>query len=289
MAEISASMVRELREKSGAGMMQCKKALTETNGDLELAFDVLRKQGAAIAAKRADKETKEGKVFLFEKAAKAAVMEMNCETDFVAASSAFVTLGESLVVASAENAVASEEALMGLTVNGKLASESVTELVGKIGESIAVRRVKVLDVAADEIVALYSHMQGKIGVALKVKIEGFESANTEIVKEMARDLAMQVAATSPISVSEDEVDPAVVEKEKEIFRELSLQQGAKPEFLERVIEGKVKKFLKEVCLLEQVFVKDSKQTVNQLLVEKAKEAGAKKLTVVQFVRFELGK
>ncbi|MGL1934703.1 MAG: translation elongation factor Ts [Fibrobacterales bacterium] len=285
---ITAAQVKELREKTGVGMMQCKKALTEADGDIEKAIENLRKQGQAVAAKRADKDANEGCVFVSTNDTKAVAVEINCETDFVANGEDFQGTGKVISNLLLENDYADLAALMAAEISGDSVEVTLSSLTGKLGEKIDIKRYNVTAITENNAVATYSHMGGKIGVIVSLKFEGAASDKAALVA-VAKDLAMQVAATNPISVNSDDVSKDVIDKERDIYKELALQSGTKEEFLDRQIEGKLKKFLKEVCLSEQMFVKDSKLPVTKLLQNLEKEQGVTNLVIESFTRFELGK
>lgn len=287
--QITASMVNALREKTGVGMMQCKKALTETEGDMEKAVELLRKQGAAVAAKRADKEAKEGSVFLGETAGKVVAFELSCETDFVAGGDDFKLLGSDILNALLQNNITTTEELLQVKVGAISIADRIADVLAKIGENISVRKLAVVSVASNEAVATYSHMGGKIGVVAKIAFEGTPK-DASALKAIAKDIAMQVAAFSPVAINEAGVNPEVIAKEREIALEQIKNEGkTKPDFMERAVEGRVKKVLKEICLEDQEFFKDSKQQVKSYLKAAATEQGLESITVSQFVRFERGK
>ncbi len=287
--QITASMVNALREKTGVGMMQCKKALTETEGDMEKAIELLRKQGAAVAAKRADKEAKEGAVFLGETAGKVVAFELSCETDFVAGGDDFKLLGADILKALLENNISTTEELMAVKVGALDIAGRIADVLAKIGENISVRKLAVVPVAANEVAATYAHMGGKIGVVAKIVCDG-AAKNVEALKAVAKDVAMQVAAFNPVAINESGVNPDVIAKEREIALEQIKNEGkTKPDFMERAVEGRVKKVLKEICLEDQEFFKDSKQQVRGYLKAMATEQGLENISVAQFVRFEKGK
>lgn len=285
--EISAQAVSQLREKTGLGLMQCKKALAETDGDLEKAVEFLRKQGAAVAAKRVGKETKEGKIVFGKSGSNVAVMEINCETDFVAMSDDFNNFASKAVTAIAASTPANVEALGALSIDNTTLGELLTAAIAKIGELIAIRRFVVETSGAGELIETYSHMGGKIGVLIKLSCEG-EASDKTALTTLARDLAMQIAATAPLAIDPNGIDADVVAKEREIARELTVKEGKTGDMLERIVEGKLNKFYKENCLLQQVFVKDNKTSIDKLLEASAKNLGVKNLRVVAFHRLQLG-
>lgn len=287
MTAISAQAVAQLREKTGLGLMQCKKALAETNGDLEAAIEFLRKQGAAVAAKRVGREAKEGKIVFATEGANTAVLEINCETDFVSASDDFNAFAAKAAKAVAANKPANVEALPALPLDGTTLGELNTAAIAKIGENISLRRFAVETAAAGEIVESYSHAGGKIGVLVKLAFTG-EAKDAAALKTLAKDLAMQVAATAPLAIEPKDIDAAVVEKEREIARELTIKEGKTGDMLERIVEGKLGKFYKENCLLQQVFVKDNKTPIDKLLAASAQALGVGDLRVAAFHRLQLG-
>jgi elongation factor Ts len=285
--EISAQSVAQLREKTGLGLMQCKKALTETGGDIDAAIEFLRKQGAAVAAKRSDRETKEGKIVFGREGSTVSAVEINCETDFVASSDDFVAFAAKTAKAIAAGAPSDLEAVSALPVDGTTLAEVNTAVIAKIGEKISIRRFAVEKLAANEIAETYSHMGGKIGVLIKLAFEGTPS-DTATLTTLAKDLAMQVAASAPLSIDPSGIPAATVEKEREIARELTVKEGKTGDMLERIVEGKLNKFFKESCLLQQIFVKDNKTPIEKHLAASAKVIGVENLRVVAFHRLQLG-
>ena len=284
---VTAEMVKALREKTGAGMLDCKKALNEANGDEQAAVEILRKKGAATAAKRADRDANMGKVLLAQTASRAVAIEANCETEPVGNLDEFNSLAKECLQLVMDNAPADLDALNALKLsNGETVHDAWEQLTGKIGEKMGIRRFAVVEKAANEVVGLYSHMGGKIGVLVKMSVEGAEA---EKAAELAKNTAMQVAAFAPIAIRPSEIDPELVAKEREIYREQAAQAGTKPEFVDRQVEGRLGKYYKEVCLEEQSTAFDAKKSCKQLIAEVAKEIGASKIEVKQFVRFALGK
>jgi elongation factor Ts len=285
--EISAQAVAQLREKTGLGLMQCKKALTETGGDIEAAIEFLRKQGAAVAAKRSDRETKEGKIVFGREGSTVSVVEINCETDFVASSDDFNAFTAKTAKAIAAGAPTDLNAVAALPVDGSTLAEVNTAVIAKIGEKISIRRFAVEKLAANEIAETYSHMGGKIGVLIKLAFDG-TPADTAALTTLAKDLAMQVAASAPLSIDPSGIPAATVDKEREIARELTMKEGKTGDMLERIVEGKLNKFFKENCLLQQVFVKDNKTPIDKHLAAMAKVIGVDNLRVAAFHRLQLG-
>jgi elongation factor Ts len=283
MAEITAALVKDLREKSGVGMMDCKKALTENNGDLEAAMDWLRTKGLSKAAKKADRVAAEGLVVVASEAngagATAAAVEVNAETDFVARNELFQTLVRN----------AGKAGLANDTVEGVAAAvqDEITNLIATIGENMVVRRFAKHSVDQG-VVASYIHNAvapnlGKIAVLVAVESAGDRDA----LNEMGRKVAMHIAATQPQSLSTDDLDPAAVEREKAIFTEQALESGKPAQVVEKMVEGRIRKFFEEVVLLKQAFVMNPDQTIEQLVAETSKTLGTP-VTIKAFTRLALG-
>lgn len=281
---VSAQMVKELREMTGAGMMDCKKVLVETDGDMDKAVELLREKGLAKAAKKAGRIAAEGLVkFAFDEEAKnAAIIEVNSETDFVAKNPEFVEFVDKLaglaLVAESEDMdkfMASEYEV------GENVETALGNKIAKIGENMNIRRFKKMNTEGTVYVG-YSH-GGKIGVVVGLKTD----ANADEVQVVGKDVAMQVASMNPKFVNESEVDPAWLEEEKKIATQLLLNEGKKEEMLDKIIPGKMKAILKEVCLVDQKFVKNGDLTVAQYVESVAKELG-KSIVVTEMVRFEVG-
>jgi elongation factor Ts len=287
MAEITAQAVAQLREKTGLGILQCKKALTESSGDMELAIEYLRKQGASVAAKRVGKETKEGKVILASGSDAVTAVEINCETDFVSASDDFNAFAGKTARVILDKKPSDIDALKNLPMDSTTVGEVNTAVIAKIGEMVSIRRFALEKIGAGEIAETYSHMQGKIGVIVKLGFSGTPNDKAGL-STLAKDLAMQVAASMPIAVEPKDVSEALVEKEREIARELTLKEGKTGDMVEKIVEGKIIKFYKENCLVSQVFIKDSKITVDKLLANTAKSQGLESVKVLGFHRLQLG-
>lgn len=271
---ITAAMVKELRERTGAGMMECKKALVETDGDLEAAVEQMRKSGMAKADKKAGRTAAEGLVAIkvTPDNKTAAIVEVNCETDFVTKGEDFQNLVNNVADRVLADTPADLDALMAMPISNNDSTsieDTRKELIAKIGENMAVRRFEVIE--AQGTLSYYMH-GSRIGVV--IDLEGGD-------EQLGKDLAMHIAASRPVCVSEENVPADVIQKEKEIFSSQAAESGKPADIIEKMVEGRIKKFLKEVTLLGQPFVKDADQTVEQLL----KSAGA---TVHRFVRFEVG-
>ena len=265
---VTAALVKELRERTGAGMLDCKKALVETDGDIELAIENMRKSGQAKAAKNAGRIAAEGVILTKVEAGRATMLELNCETDFVARDEGFLKFGNELLEVAAANNINDIEALNDADMNGVKVSEARDALVAKIGENISPRRV--INVEGDTLGA-YVH-GGRIGV-ISILTGGDE--------ELAKDVAMHVAAASPQFVKPENVPAEVVEKEKEIQIEIAIQSGKPADIAEKMVAGRMKKFTGEVSLTGQPFVKDPSISVAELLKNNSAD-------VINFVRFEVG-
>jgi len=284
--EITAELVKTLRNQTNAGMMDCKKALKETDGDLEAAVAYLRQKGLAVAAKRAGRAAMEGTVWahLAPDHKSAVMLEVNCETDFVAKTDSFVELGNRLAEQLAASALTTVEALMaepcphlpGLTV-----TDYLNEVIAKTGEKCHLRHFCRYQ---GDLVAAYIHHGGKIGVLLEMRGAG---PAPEAVAA-AKDVAMQIAAASPLAVSRDDLNPEAVAKEKAIFQAQARESGKPEKIIEKMVTGRLEKFYKEVCLLEQTFVKNPDQTVAQYLKEVGDRLGRKEFTVRRFTRYQVG-
>ncbi|NFN17136.1 elongation factor Ts [Clostridium botulinum] len=282
---ISAKSVKELRERTGAGMMDCKKALTETDGDIEKAVEVLREKGLAAAAKKSGRVAAEGlvKTYISEDKKSGAIVELNCETDFVAANEDFIAFADALAkIATSTSATTVEE-----LVNEKFDAEStiqeaLTGLIARLGENMTVRRFVKFSVD-NGVVKSYIHGGGRIGVLVEVACD----VESPAVEEVAKELCMQIAAANPLFLSKEEVDQDSIEKEKEIYRVQALNEGKPEKIVEKMVMGRIQKYYKEVCLLEQLWVKDGDKTITKFIDEKAKEAGSA-IKVNRFVRFERG-
>ena len=281
--EITASMVKELREATNAGMMDCKKALKACEGDMDKAIDYLREKGLASAAKKANRLASEGLVgsYYCEKCNTAALVEVNCETDFVAKTDEFKNLVAEIAKQIVKTNPADVDALLASEYEGSTIADMITAKVATIGEKITVRRF-VRYQAEHGMVDTYIHMGGKVGVIVELKCDEVSDA----VKEVAHDVALQIAAASPVApeyVRRSEVDPSHLEHEKEILVAQARNEGKPEKIIEKMVEGRIVKFYKEVCLLEQPFVKDGDISVQKMIDAKAKGAD-----VVRFTRYKMG-
>ena len=281
---VTAALVKELRERTGAGMMDCKKALVETDGDIEKAIDYLREKGIMKAQKKAGRIAAEGlvRVAFGEGNKTASIVEVNSETDFVAKNEEFIEFVEDLAKEVLAKGNMPMEQFMAEPFGEGTVQETLTAKVAKIGENLSIRRFA--KVEEDGVVYVgYTHGGGRIGVIVGIKTD---AAANEIVA-VGKDVAMQVASMNPKFVNEDGVDPEYLENEKKILTEQVLNEGKKPEMVERIVAGKIKKELKEVCLLDQPFVKDGDVSVQQYVANAAKEIG-KDMEVVSMIRYEVG-
>ena len=273
MAEITASLVKELREKTGAGMMDCKKALSETGGDLEKAIDFLRTKGLADAAKKSSRVAAEGLVvtYLSDDLKTGAIVEVNCETDFVAKTDDFVNFSNAICKLVADKKPADMDALLALDFEGATVEKTIAEKVAKIGENIRVRRFAQYDASC--MLEAYIHAGGKIGVL--VEFDKVTSAD----KELIRDIALHICAANPLCVSDKDLDPQVIAHEKEIYIQKAKESGKPDNIIEKIVEGQVNKFKQESCLVSQKFVKNPDESISKLLGDKV---------VVRFTRYQLG-
>jgi len=283
-AEISAQVVKDLRDKTGAPMMDCKKALTDAHGDQTKAFELLRERGLAKAAKRAGKETSEGTIALATGDGVAALIELGCETDFVAKTPDFQALAASLARAAVAANATTPDALLAANVGSAKGSEVIAAAIGRIGENIQLKRVEQLATPGG-VTGGYIHAGGKLGVMVGLAT----SARGDAVNALAKDIAMHVAAAdpSPLAIDRDGVPKAILDKEAELFRNQALGEGKPEKIVDRIVEGRIKKYYSEVCLLEQAFVKDPDKSVSSLLAEAGGKLGAS-IRVTAFVRFRLG-
>lgn len=277
MSTISAADVNKLRLQTGAGMMDCKKALTEAGGDFDAAIELLRKKGAKIAANRADRESKEGAVIAKVNAdgTVGVIVSLNCETDFVAKNEGFVALAHQFADIALQNQAADVNALKAMPIGSLTISDALTEQIGKIGEKIDINRYEILK---GENVVAYIHGANRLGVLVSLN-----KPRTEATALAGKDVAMQIAAMNPLAVDKEGVDATLVQKEIEIGKELARQEGKPDAMLEKIAMGRLNKFYEENTLLNQVFVKDSSKKISQMLDETEKG-----LTVTAFKRVSLG-
>lgn len=284
MSTISAADVNKLRQMTGAGMMDCKKALTEAEGDFEKAIEILRKKGQKVSASRSDRDAKEGSVFVKTSAdnKEAVLIALNCETDFVGKNEEFQNLGKLIAETAFDKKPATKEALLNEKIGDLTISDKIVELVGKIGEKIEVSEF--IHMKGEAVVA-YIHSGSKLGVLVSLKGVNarLPDGQGKDVIEAGKDVGMQIAAMNPVAVDETSVDKATIEKELEIAKALILAEGKPENMVEKIAQGKLNKFFKDSTLLPQAFVKDSSKTVAQYL-----DSVSKGLTVAEFKRVSIG-
>ena len=271
---ITAAQVKELRDKTGAGMMDCKKALAEAEGDFEKAIDVLRKKGQKVAAKRGDNEVKEGVIFAESKGSVGYILQLNCETDFVAKNADFQAMIKSIMQVGMDKGAATTAELMALPYNEKLSvEEKLTEQIGVIGEKLEISNFA--KVEAETVVA-YNHPGNQLATLVALNKSG------EAVEDAGKQVAMQVAAMNPVALNKDGIDEATIARELEVGKDLAIQEGKPAEMADKIAQGRLGKFFKENTLLSQAFIKDNKSSVEQFL-----NSTEKGLTVTEFKRFSL--
>ena len=275
---ITAKDVNRLRQATGAGMMDCKKALTEADGDFDTAIEILRKKGQKVSAKRADREAKEGAVFIAESndGGEAALIELNCETDFVARNDDFQNLGSSIATLALKEKPADVNALKALNMDGSSIADTLTDAMGRIGEKLDVSKYALI--SGDQVVS-YIHPGARVGVVV-----AFEGTNGNDVSVVGKDVAMQIAAMKPVAVDKDGVSQTVIDKEIEIGMEQARQEGKPEQILEKIAKGKLNKFFKENTLLNQDFVKDTSKSVGKYI----EESLGKEVSVKTFELMVLG-
>lgn len=282
---ITATQVKELRDKTGAGMIDCKKALEESNGDFDKAVEYLRKKGAAIAAKRAEKTASEGIIStrVFDEGKSAAIVEVNCETDFVANSDDFSNFTNLVLDVVVENKPADIKALLELSKDGKKIADELNALLGKIGEKIEVSRF-VIEKAENGLIVDYIHHGSKLGVLITT--DNVPTDKAAELQPILKDIAMQIAAMRPLTIYREEVDKTLVEKEIDIYKEVARKEGKPEQVLEKIAVGKLNKFYEENCLAEQIFVKDNTKKVGAL-IEEFNKKNSTQVKLTKFKRFHL--
>lgn len=277
MSAISAQDVNKLRQMTGAGMMDCKKALSEAGGDFEKAIEILRKKGQKVSASRSDRDAREGSVFVkvSDDKKEAVLIALNCETDFVAKNEEFQNLGKLIADTAFSQKPADKDALVNLKAGNLTLNEKIVELVGKIGEKIEVSEYVYMK---GEAVIPYIHAGAKLGVLVSLK-----GVNGKDVTEAGKDVGMQIAAMNPVAVDEKSVDRTIIDKELEIAKAQIIAEGKPANMVDKIAQGKLQKFFKDSTLMHQAFVKDSSKTVAQYL-----DTVTKGLTVVEFKRVSIG-
>jgi len=283
---ITADMVKELRERTGAGMMDCKKALSQAEGDMEKAIEILRERGLASAAKKAGRIASEGLVetYISEDGKLGAIVEVNCETDFVAKNEDFISFVKNIAKQAALSSAKDVEELQNekYIAGDSTVKETLTALIAKIGENMNLRRFERFVKEENGLLKEYIHGGGRIGVLVYLVSE-----NEQGLDELAKDIAMQIAAANPQYVTRDDVPQDVIEKEKEIYKVQAMNEGKPENIAEKMVQGRLQKFFKEVCLVEQLWIRDQDYTITKLLDERSKQTGSK-ITVKKFARFEKG-
>jgi elongation factor Ts len=277
MSAITAQDVNKLRTMTGAGMMDCKKALTEAEGDFEKAIEILRKKGQKVSASRSDRDAKEGSVFIkvSDDKKEAVLIALNCETDFVGKNEEFQNLGKLIAETAFAKKSANVDALLAESAGGMTVNDKIIELVGKIGEKIQVSQYVRM---TGEAVVPYIHSGSKLGVLVSLK-----GVNGKDVTDAGKDVGMQIAAMNPVAVDEKSIDKAIIDKELEIAKALILAEGKPENMVEKIAQGKLQKFFKDNTLVHQIFVKDNSKTVAQYL-----DSVSKGLTVAEFKRVTIG-
>lgn len=290
---ISASMVKELREKTSAGMMDCKKALEENNGDMNKAVDWLRQKGLSKAAKKAGRATSEGLIGLkvADGAKSAAAVEIKCETDFVARGDKFQDFVKAITDQVMHDAPTDEKALLqaaALSDSSRTVQDLLNDAIATIGENITIGHLVKMDLAegANGMIGSYLHSNGKIAVLVEMHGASPEVVASEAFQDLSKNVAMQIAAASPLALASDNLDPSLVERERDVYRQKAREEGKPENIIEKIAEGAVKKYYKEVCLLEQPYIRDDKVTVGELVKNTSKTLGGP-VSVVRFVRLQL--
>lgn len=293
MTQITAQMVKDLREKTGAGMMDCKKALAET-GDFEAAVNYLREKGLAAAAKKAGRVASEGTVAICVRDNVAAMVELNCETDFVARNQDFQKLADDVAaqVLKSMRTVAQTDASVNLDLlgnekfsDGRTVNEVVNEKVATIGEKISIRRGAVM--SHGNAYGSYLHSGGSIGAVVELRVEDSSKSVSDVVKTLAKDLAMHVAAANPPFLSRDKVDGATIENEKHIFKQQMLEMKKPENVMQKIIEGKMEKFFEDNCFVEQKFIKEPDLSISKVVAQASANAGST-ISIVGYTRFKVG-
>jgi len=286
-AEVTSEMIKELRERTQAGMLDCKKALVESDGDMEKASDLLRKKGLAAANKRSGRESKEGLVlpYVSDDAKKAVLFEMNCETDFVSRNDDFSKLANKILSEiNANNSIVSADML------SESVKEDIKSAVATTGENIMAGRIARVEIESSKkgVIAKYIHSNNKIGVLVKLIVESADAEKKPELLELGKDVAMQIAAAAPLYVADSEVPEEDKSREKAIYLEQMKDSGKPANVIEKIIEGKLKKYFSEVCLVDQIFIKDNTKSITDLLNDYSKKIG-EKIKIENFVRIQIGK
>ena len=286
---ITASQVKELRDKTNAGMMECKGALKETDGDIDAAIKYLRERGSIKAAKKADREAKEGLVTaqLSADGKSGVLLELNCETDFVARNDNFGSFLNDLATAAAASDATDLASFLTSPFEGVTVDEATKGKVIELGENLQISRLERFDVAGEGAIASYLHMGGKVGVLLEVSCEKGDTPAQETFKELVKDITLHIAAAAPAGLNREDIPADLVQAEKDLFLKQMADSGKPANILEKIVEGKLNKFYSEQCLVDQGFVKDPDTTISALLAAKGKELG-ETLAIKRFARFAVG-
>ena len=287
MADITPQMVKELRIKTDAGMMDCKKALMECDGDMDAAVKYLREKGIAKAAKKADREAKEGVVTTMVEGNDGIIFEINCETDFCSKGDRFRALVAEVGAALKASAAKTLEEALNVAINGTTVEKYIAEQCAAIGENMKLRKFARYTLAGEGSIVSYIHMGGKVGVLLQVACGNAATVEAEAFQTMCKDITLHIAACAPKSVDSSSLDPAFVAEEQEIAKAQLIAEGKPEALLEKILPGKLKALYKQSCLMSQEFVKDPSVSVEQLVAKIGKELGDS-LTIVSFERFQLG-
>ncbi len=287
MSTINMDLVKELREKTQVGMMDCKKALTEANGDMQLAIDILRKRGAAVAAKRADNATDNGRIeaYIASNNKSAALVSVCCETDFSANTEA---MKEFAVLSAQEAAKFNTNDIQKLLSEKKNVKNCLDELIAKISEKIEINRLEVMNVVENGIISTYIHPGSAIGVMVELTTANDAGAATDELKALARDICMHIAVTNPLALSPQNLDQALLEKERAIAKEQLEKSGKPANIMDKIIEGKIKKFCSDVCLTSQQFIKNEDVTIEQLVANFSTKT-KNPTSIKRFVRLSIGR
>lgn len=280
---VTINMVKELRERSAAGMMDCKKALEECNGDMDKAIDWLRQKGLSQVAKRSSRAATEGRVSLRTSADDKIAMltEVRCETDFVSRGEKFQAFADFVANTAFEKNPPSSEELRALV------EEEFQTLLAQTGENTIIGRITRMELSGPGVIGKYIHTNEKLGVLVELGCENSATAEKEEFKELAKNVAMQIAASAPLSIDADCLDQAEIAREREVLRQKTLEEGKPENMVDKIVDGRIKKFYQEVCLLEQTYIRDDKKSIAQLLDEEGKALGDK-ITVRAFFRIQLG-
>ena len=281
MAAITAQMVKELRDKTGAGMMDCKKALQENDADMEKSLDWLRQKGIAKAAKKVGRATSEGLVTVATSDNITAIASVCCETDFVARGEKFITFANSVSKLVLDNNPADVPALE------TLLGDELQNQIAIIGENMTLGAFARYETQANGTLGVYIHANNKLGVLVELAVNRAENATNDNVSTLAKNIAMQIAAANPLAIDPSALDSATIERERDVYRQKALDEGKPANIVEKIVEGAVKKYYKEVCLLEQAYIRDDKKTIADILRETGKEINDE-VTVVRFNRIQLG-